>query len=358
MTRPLLEIEKVSAAYDSKRVLESISFTLARGEIGCLLGPSGCGKSTLLRVIAGFEPVSSGTVTVDGCVLSDVNAQVPPAQRQIGMVFQDFSLFPHLSVAANIGFGLRKQSRAQREQRVSSLLERIGLGTRANAMPHELSGGEQQRVALARALAPAPQLILLDEPFSSLDAELRESLGRDVRAMLKHEQTTALMVTHDQFEAFAIADQVGVVDSGQIAQWGSAYDLYHRPASSFVADFVGQGVMLPGVVSGSAAIDTALGALSVTGGGVDAARVDGRQLAENDRVKVLIRPDDIIHDDHSAQRAMVLERSFRGAEFLYTLELEGGQQVLALVPSHHDHQVGELIGIRYEIDHLVVFAGD
>ena len=263
------------------------------------------------------------------------------------MVFQDYALFPHLDVARNVAFGLGRLGGAERAARTRRMLDLVGLADAGHAYPHELSGGQQQRVALARALAPEPELLLLDEPFSNLDVDLRERLSVEVRAILKAAGITAILVTHDQHEAFAIADEVGIMNDGAIDQWDSAYNVYHQPRTRFVADFVGQGVFVRGVADGSGRLVTELGELS-------GSLPDG--VAPGDAVDVLLRPDDIVHDDASPWRAAVQSKTFRGAEFLYTLALASGTRILAVVPSHHDHAIGEAIGIRLEIDHVVAFA--
>jgi iron(III) transport system ATP-binding protein len=342
----LLEVKRVSQAYDRRLVLEELSFSLEPGMIGCLLGPSGCGKTTVLRCIAGFEPVTRGEIVLHGETMSRPGRTVPAERRHIGMVFQDYALFPHLTVERNVAFGLRTLEEAQRNDRVAELLEIVRLNHVAKRYPHELSGGQQQRVALARALAPRPELLLLDEPFSNLDVEMRERLSVEVREILKQQKTTAMLVTHDQHEAFNIADQIGLMAHGRIEQWDTPYRLYHEPATRFVADFIGQGVFLPGTVLSDQTIRVELGVLR------------GRvmhEAANGSEVDVLLRPDDILHDDSSPLQARVLHKAFRGAEFLYTLELPGGGRVLSLVPSHHNHAVGETIGIRLEIDHVVAF---
>jgi iron(III) transport system ATP-binding protein len=334
-------------------VVQDLSFALAEGEIGCLLGASGCGKTTALRLIAGFEQPSAGAVRIDGEAVGSPNRLIPPERRSIGMVFQEYALFPHLSVADNIGFGLRKASAADKRRRIDELLELIGLAHQGGKFPHELSGGQQQRVALARALAPRPRLLLLDEPFSNLDVALRERLSLEVRDILKATGATAILVTHDQNEAFAVADVVGIMQNGRIEQWASPYDLYHRPATRFVADFVGQGVFLAGEVATRDSVDVELGRLvsrlPLDCG--DSCATCGRGC----RMQVLLRPDDIVHDDASSQLAEVVAKAFRGAEFLYTLRLPSGAQVLSLVPSHHNHAIGERIGIRLDVDHVVAF---
>jgi iron(III) transport system ATP-binding protein len=278
---------------------------------------------------------------------------VPPERRSVGMVFQDYALFPHLTVAQNIAFGLHGVDKAEREQRIGHYLEAAGLSGLERKFPHELSGGQQQRVALARAIAPRPDLLLLDEPFSNLDVDLRERLATDTRAVIKHFDITAILVTHDQHEAFAIADEVGVMHDGRIEQWDSAYNLYHRPATRFVADFVGQGVFLPGTVLPSRKVSIELGILNGEVATDEAGRENG---SGSNQVEVLLRPDDIVHEDGSSLKAEVLSKAFRGAEILYTLKLESGRKVLALVPSHHNHAIGEHIGIRLDVDHVVAFA--
>jgi iron(III) transport system ATP-binding protein len=322
--------------------------------VGVLIGPSGCGKTSLLRAVAGLERCAAGRVLIAGDVLSDAASGVhlAPEQRRIGMVFQDYALFPHLSVADNIAFGISALPRAERQARVQQMLDLVGLGHAAKRAPHQLSGGQQQRVALARALAPQPRLLLLDEPFSSLDVDLRERLAQEVRSILKESGTTALLVTHDQLEAFAVGDVIGVMNQGHLEQWDDAYTLYHRPASRFVAGFIGHGVFAPAQIVACDAgpcVQTPLGELHDMD---NCPLPEAFPLGECD---VLLRADDIVHDDASTVRARIERKAFRGSEFLYTLRLESGEQVLAHVPSHHDHHVGEWIGIRAEVDHVVTF---
>ena len=305
-----------------------------------------------MRCIAGFEPIAEGEVRIKGVSVTRPDFRMPPEKRRIGMVFQDYALFPHLTVAANIGFGLAR-SDASASKRVEQLLSTVGLEGQGGKYPHELSGGQQQRVALARALAPRPELILLDEPFSNLDVDLRERLSFEVRAILKQEGMTAILVTHDQHEAFAMADEIGVMADGKIQQWDTPYNLYHRPTNRFVADFVGQGVFLPGTVIDSHRVDVELGRLQSR---LPLECMKGcAECGRGCRVEVLLRPDDVVHDDQSPTQAEILHRAFRGAEFLYTLRLASGAEVLSLVPSHHDHAIGERIGIRLDVDHVVAF---
>jgi iron(III) transport system ATP-binding protein len=344
---PLLEVRELSHAYGAYQVVRDLSFSLPRGAIGCLLGPSGCGKTTVLRCIAGFEAAQRGTIHIGGREVSAPGAMLAPEKRRIGMVFQDYALFPHLSVRGNIVFGLRGPG-AERNARVAELAALVGLTAALDKYPHEISGGQQQRVALARALAPRPDLLLLDEPFSNLDTELRERLSAEVREIIKASGATAVLVTHDQQEAFAVADEIGVLHEGRIQQWDTAYNLYHRPANRFVADFVGQGVFLPAAALNSRELEIELGVLQGSAHAVENA--GGRSL------EVLLRPDDVVHDDDAPTRAEVVHKAFRGAEILYTLRLGSGRKVLALVPSHHNHAIGERIGIRLDVDHVVAFA--
>lgn len=341
-----LDFIAVSHAYDRTPVLQGVSFQVEPGMIACLLGASGCGKTTVLRCIAGFEPVLSGSVVLDGVTMSAKNMTVPPEQRRIGVVFQDYALFPHLTVAGNIAFGLRGASAGERDARVSELLQVVGLADLGAKYPQELSGGQQQRVALARALAPRPQLLLLDEPFSNLDVEMRDRLSIEVRDILKREHITAVLVTHDQHEAFNIADMVGIMKDGRIEQWDTPYRIYHEPQTRYAADFIGQGLFLPGTVIADGQIRLELGEF-LPG--------TAPHWAPGTAVDVLLRPDDVLHDDASPMQATVLHKAFRGAEFLYTLRLPDGGLVYSLVPSHHNHAIGEKIGIRLELDHLVAF---
>jgi iron(III) transport system ATP-binding protein len=348
-----LQLSGISLAYGTNQVVEDLSFSLPRGTIGCLLGPSGCGKTTVLRAIAGFERVAHGEIRLNGALVSGARTHVPPEHRRIGMVFQDHALFPHLRVAENVAFGLRGMSDDERAARVAELLATVRLDRLGRKYPHELSGGQQQRVALARALAPRPELLLLDEPFSGLDVDLRERLSLEVRDVLKRLGTTAVLVTHDQREAFAMADVIGVVHEGRIEQWARPYDLYHRPATQFVADFVGEGAFVTGRVVSPREVEIELGRISASipaGCGPECT-----DCPDGCNVSVLLRPDDVVHDEAATTVAKVVAKAFRGAEYVYTLELESGVRVLSLVASHHDHAIGERIGIRLEVDHLVVF---
>ncbi|MCF6217826.1 MAG: ABC transporter ATP-binding protein [Gammaproteobacteria bacterium] len=345
-TDQLLELNNITQRYGETTVVQAMSLSLKRGEIGCLLGPSGCGKTTVLRCIAGFETVQDGNITLSGKQIAGSGQHLAAEKRRIGMVFQDYALFPHLSAAENIAFGLQGESRHEKQQRVTEMLALIDMPQCGELYPHELSGGQQQRIALARALAPRPSLLLMDEPFSNLDVTLRERLCLDVRDILKQEQATAILVTHDQQEAFMVADVIGVMNEGRIQQWDSAYNLYHRPKNRFVANFIGEGVFLPGKVVDSERVEIELGVID---GEFDA------PCCADCGVDVLLRPDDVLHDDHSSLQAVVKAKAFRGAQILYTLELPTGSEILSLVPSHHNHPIGEPIGIRLDTDHVITF---
>ncbi len=349
-----LEVSQLGVHYAgrSRPAVDQVSFTLAAGDIGVLIGPSGCGKTTLLRAVAGLEHAQAGRIRLGEEVVSEGALHVPPESRRIGMVFQDYALFPHLDVGRNVAFGLAGWPAARRQARVAEVLALVGLEQAERLHPHQLSGGQQQRVALARALAPQPRLLLLDEPFSNLDVELRERLAHELRAILKAAGATALFVTHDQLEAFAIGDVIGVMHEGRLHQWEDAYSLYHRPATRFVADFIGHGVFTPATlreVDGQVVVDTPMGPLT------DVAECPLPCAFEGGECDVLLRADDIVHDDDAPVKAEILRKAFRGSEFLYTLRLASGQLLMAHVPSHHDHRIGEWIGIRAEVDHVVTF---
>ena len=317
-----LQLERIGLGYPSAggfhTVVDDLSLTLARGEIGCLVGASGCGKTTVLRAVAGFEPLQAGRIALDGVSVAGPEGWWPPERRRVGMVFQDYALFPHLSVAANVAFGLRGMAREARDARVREMLERVGLGDLSGRYPHELSGGQQQRVALARALAPEPSVMLLDEPFSNLDIHTRGRLAGEVRDLLKASGTTALLVTHDQAEAFAIADRIGVMDHGRILQWGDAASLYHAPEDRFVANFIGRGMLVPAV------------ALGLDGDG-----------------DVLVRPKHVRIDPAGPIRVRLLERTFHGPEIRAVLALQAGERIEADLPFDLVAAPGDELGMWF-----------
>lgn len=342
----MLELRKIAHSYGESRTLRDVSLQLRDGEIACILGPSGCGKTTLLRCIAGFEQLGGGSIEMDGLTISSVTKHLAAENRRIGMVFQDYALLPHLTVQQNVCFGLHEKSRQDAQRIAGTMLQHVRLAEFASRYPHELSGGQQQRIAIARALAPQPELLLMDEPFSNLDASMRAGIGREIKSLLNSLGTTALIATHDHQDAFAIGDTIGVMDKGELLQWDSSYDVYHQPKDRFVANFVGRGVWLPGRVIGDDEIEMELG---VARGTMTARYPVGTN------VELFLRPDDVVHDDSSSLKLEVTGKRFRGADFLYELQLPGGEKILSSVPSHHDHAVGEKIGIRLETDHIVVF---
>ena len=353
----MLQLENIAIQFGDKTVLEHVGFSLERGEIGCLLGPSGCGKTSLLRSIAGFLKPARGQIRIDNRIVSNEREQVDVKDRHIGMVFQDFALFPHLTVRENVAFGLHQQSSESRKERVDECLALVELTEHQDQFPYELSGGQQQRVALARAIAPQPSLLLLDEPFSSLDTHLREQLAVDVRAILKRINATAIIVTHDQNEAFAMADKVAVLHQQRLQQFASPYNLYHQPSTSFIARFIGEGSFIPAVFQDDGRLHTAIGSFEVS----QIRFCDGAGVTSSD-LKLLVRPDDIQHDDSSAFKAKIVKRTFRGANILYHLALENHSdrsiELLCLAPSHHDHLKGEAFGITLALEHVLVFPAD
>lgn len=345
----LLEVNGIDHAYPGKKVgLGGVSLRVESGQIGCLMGPSGAGKTSVLLCIAGLEPVSAGEICVGGRKLSAAGFNVPPEKRGVGMVFQDLALFPHLSVTDNIRFGGGDKNGAAADE----LCELCGLSDLRDAFPHELSGGEQQRAALARALATNPEVLLMDEPFSRLDETLRERLARQVREILKARGLTALFVTHNQNEAFLLADSGGVINQGVVCQWDDIYNLYHRPQCAFVADFVGDGALLRGILMPGGAVEMEMGILRGNGG-----NYGGFLLAPGDPVQVLLRPDDIqlAADDEGGIPARVEERAFRGPATLYSLRLASGAKVFSQWPSHFNFHPGDRVGVRAEVRDLVMF---
>ena len=316
--------------------LEGFSLEVAGGEVLSLLGPSGCGKTTALRVVAGFEDPDAGSVTIRGRKVVGERDTVPPEQRRVGMVFQDYALFPHMDVAGNIGYGLEADDRAERVREIISL---VGLEDKADRMPHELSGGEQQRVALARALAPRPEVILLDEPFSNLDATLRVRMRRDVRRILKWAGATAIFVTHDQEEALAIADVVAVMREGRVVQVGTPQALYLRPTDRWVAGFIGEG----GFVTGEAMpgrVETPLGTFPHFG-------------SVRGPVEVMVRPEWIHLEPAEDGAARVIDQEFYGHDQLILIEFDGGRTLKGRVSAGPVYTPGDRVEVA--IEEVVVF---
>jgi iron(III) transport system ATP-binding protein len=340
----LLELSRVTRRYHPAQpaAVDAVSLTVSRGEILALLGPSGSGKSTLLRLIAGFERPDAGSVRIDGRLVADPTFAVPPERRGVGIVFQDYALFPHLTVEANVAFGLHALDRGRRRERVRSFLELVGLPALARRYPHELSGGQQQLVALARALAPAPAVLLLDEPFSNLDADLRGQMRQDVEKILRETETTVVFVTHGQDEAFGIGDRVGVLLRGRLEQIDTPETIYHRPASRFVAEFVGAATFVTGVLRAGAVV-TDVGTFAVDG------------AAGTGEVDVMIRPDDVTFVPAADGDAVIVHRDFRGTETVYGLAFAGGRRLYSSQPSWATAAVGDRVRVEIRLEHVVTF---
>ncbi len=345
----LLDIKALDCCYPNQTVIHQLSLALAQGDLAALIGPSGCGKTTLLRAIAGFVNACSGSIQLNGTIISAPHVHLAPEKRQIGMVFQDYALFPHLTVEQNIAFGLRTStSQRNSKARVAELLSLTDLTLLAKRYPHELSGGQQQRVALARALAPEPALILLDEPFSNLDVELREKLCPEVRNILKQTGASAIMVTHDQQEAFNFAEYVGVLHQGHLLQWDSPYNIYHKPCSLTVANFIGHARTVQGEIVNPFSIQTALGTFQ---------QPKALTFQTGTRMRLLLRPDDVIPATSLNQgiKARLLHKAFKGNQTLYTLSVDEELELISYFPSHYDHSVGEEVYIEIKPTHLIMF---
>ncbi|HZG50091.1 MAG TPA: ABC transporter ATP-binding protein [Thermoleophilaceae bacterium] len=327
-----VRLRGISKSFGRVEAVREVTLEIARGELVAVLGPSGCGKTTLLRLIAGFEAPDTGCVVVGDEMVAGPGRLVPPEKRRIGMVFQDYALFPHLSVEANVAFGLATRDRAEREALTRRTLELVGLQHKAGSHPSELSGGERQRVALARALAPEPDLVLLDEPFSSLDATLRAGLRREVELILRDAEATALLVTHDQEEALSLADRLAVMREGRIVQVGEPVEVYGRPATRWAAQFVGEVNVLAGVASGGG-VETELGVFDL-------------RVPASGAVHVAVRPEQLELSARRDGNAEVVAREFRGHDVLYRLRHEGGRTVLVQLPSLELHEVGARVFVR------------
>jgi len=340
----VLELRAVSCAYEfSRPAVRDISIAAREGEILCLLGPSGCGKTTILRAIAGFEPVRSGQIFLSGQLVSSPDHMTPTEDRHVGMVFQEYALFPHLRVHDNIAFGLQHLRRSERKTRVQEMLKLIGLEGFDRRYPHELSGGQQQRVALARALVQHPVVLLLDEPFSNLDPDMAGRMRQDLHELLHRTKTTTVLVTHDHDEAFALADRIAVLNQGRLEQFDTPEAIYHVPETPFVADFVGQADFIPGTVS-NGMVHTELGEFPNT-----------LEAKEGCAVVVMIRPDDIHLVPTKGASSRVISRQFRGSENLYAVSLPSGQIVHSSQGSTSIYQDGTPVELRVLASHTVLF---
>jgi iron(III) transport system ATP-binding protein len=350
---PVLELRGVDKSYGPERVIEGLSLSVEEGEILTLLGPSGCGKTTTLRLIAGLERPNAGEVAINGTTVSGSDRFVSPEDRGVGVVFQEFALFPHLTAAENVAFGLADWDDDAREERVDELLDLVGLDAQRDSYPDELSGGQQQRVALARSLAPEPDVLLLDEPFSNLDVDLRVQMREEVRRILKETGVTAVSVTHDQEEALSISDRVAVVNDGRIEQVGDPEHVFQEPESRFVAGFLGHASFLPGYVHGGE-VTTGLGP-------VERDQINGlADTYDRTRIDVLVRPDDIRAvpvDGESDGR--VVARRYLGPTILYEVRLDDDTTIQCM--HNHDESIPLDTEVRIELDadhDLAWFPGD
>ncbi|PSL16653.1 iron(III) transport system ATP-binding protein [Marinobacterium halophilum] len=343
----LLSIEGLKCAYQSQLVLDDVALSIEQGEIACLLGPSGCGKTTVLRAIAGFIAPLAGTIRLGEQIISSHEQVVPPEKRGMGMVFQDYALFPHLSIADNIAFGLGNLSRADKRKRIQDVLDLVELPDLSDRYPHELSGGQQQRVALARALAPDPRLLLMDEPFSNLDTDLRRQLSQEVRDILKQRGIAAIMVTHDQQEAFTISDKIGILSAGRVQQWGAPEELYYHPATPEVAAFVGKGELFNGCVTEEMAVDTELGLL-------DFAEPLG--VEAGGKVQLFLRPGDLYLSHEGGMQGEILGSEFQGSLTLYRIRLSSGREVEVLEQGLCRYPEGEPVRVHVTAHRPIVFS--
>ena len=351
---PALKCIGLAKQFNGVSAVAGLELTVPQGQIMALLGPSGCGKTTALRLIAGFEEPDKGVISIGGQTVNVSGDSVPPERRRVGMVFQEGALFPHLSVEQNIAYGLPKGK--NREDRICEVLELIGLSAQRNRMPHELSGGQQQRVALGRALAPQPEVLLLDEPFSNLDPKLREQVRRDVLNILKNSQTTAIFVTHDQEEALFLGDVVAVMNEGRVEQTGSPESIFHHPVTKFVAQFIGMVDFLP------ANHDN--GALHTEIGSIDWPEMESSALVDlntggGSQIEMMVRPDCLDCQPSENGSGVVVEREFRGAFYLYRVELPSGSTVRCLLSHTFEFPLGTNVAVTLrDGHHLRPFVGN
>lgn len=343
-TPQAVSVQNVYKSFGGPPVVEGLSFEVAQKEVFAILGPSGCGKTTTLRLVAGFERPDSGEIRLGANPVATSTRWVPPEKRGVGIVFQDYALFPHLTVAQNVAFGLRSFPEAQRDKIVKTMLEMVGIGQHARRYPHELSGGQQQRVALARSLAPCPVVLLLDEPFSNLDADMRTQMRREVQRILKEAETTTILVTHDQEEAFILADRVALLNQGRLEQVGTPEEIYHHPASQFVASFVGEADMLEGNLADSV-VTTEVGRFPYDG-----------PIPSGTPVFIMLRPDDVELAAEPQGESVIADRQFRGSENLYTVCLPSGRMLHSSQPSTVIFRLGQPVRVHAAPDHVVAFA--
>jgi len=342
----VIELKNVTKRYDGAKAVDDVSFRVEKGEIFAILGPSGCGKTTTLRLVAGFENPEDGEISIGEKRVAFGSFFTPPERRNVGLVFQDYALFPHLNVKENVAFGLGKFPEKQREKIIETMLGFVGLEKYSERYPHQLSGGQQQRVAVARALAPCPVGVLLDEPLSNLDADMRTQMRGYLINILRKAETTGIIVTHDQEEAFSIADRVAVMNSGRIEQIGTPEEIYHFPTTRFVADFVGEADFIDGVVE-EGRIATEIGVFK-----------NGAKLEKGTKVQLMIRPDDITFDLDKKGEVVVESQIFKGSENLYTLRLASGKLVHSSRSSTLIVEEGKKVKVVANPTHVVAFIGD
>lgn len=338
-----LKVSELSCEYDQQVIIEQLSFELQKNEIVALLGPSGCGKTTLLKAVAGLMPISHGQIELEEQVVNTAGFTLPSEKRRLGMIFQDYALFPHLSVADNIAFGIAHWSQEKRQQRVAEMLQLIRLDELGERFPHELSGGQQQRVAIARALAYKPKLILLDEAFSNIDSNSRAKLMREIRHILKLQKVAAVLVTHSKEEAFMFADRIAIIDQGKIAQLATSQKLYAQPASKFVADFIGKANYLEILASQENQVNTPIGPID----SIDAElNIEGKSY-------IMLRPEQIALETGSEGGAEIVERSFLGAHWVYQVQQKPGLTLEVI--SHREFQVSDQVELSVQPHRLVLF---
>ncbi|MGA1863264.1 ABC transporter ATP-binding protein [Deferribacter thermophilus] len=336
----ILEVINVKKSFGSKLVLDKLTFGLNKGEVGCLIGPSGCGKTTALRCIAGLENIDFGEIKISGKTVSSNTLNIQPKDRKVGFVFQDYAIVPHMTVKENILFGAKKNDPGK----IESICRMLEIHDIIDRYPYEISGGQQQRLAIARALYHDPELVLMDEPFSNLDVNLRAKVSSEVREIIKKYGATALIVTHSREEAFLLADKVGVMNNGKILQWATPYEIYHMPANKFVATFTGEATFLRCTQLNDNTYQTPFGVIK-----------------SDFNIKnpvLLIRPEDVLYQPDAPVKATIIGKEFKGPVISYKLKITTGDDLIATFPSHKNFNIGDTISISLELKHTIILDGD